>query len=193
MLSGTLTEPFGYKAQVGYYTDTETGLQLLTHRYYDPSRGRFLTRDPVGYAGGVNLYGYTNNNPVSLIDPLGSQGKLKLPADPSGLGPEREHDPTHLDPFGSRWRGPGGDYLDFNKGRPGLPGFRGRDHWHHNGGDEHYLPGDEIEVGDSPKLWECPSWNIPPPTPEQATQIATATVGTAVVIIIIIIFLPVGA
>ena len=70
-LSGSQTEPFGYRAQFGYYTDNETGLQLLTHRYYDPSRGRFLTRDPIGYEGGVNIYAYSTNNPTNLIDPDG--------------------------------------------------------------------------------------------------------------------------
>lgn len=63
--------PWGYKAQWSYYTDSETGLQLLTHRYYDPQAGRFVTRDPIGYSGGVNLYAYTGNNPVNAIDPSG--------------------------------------------------------------------------------------------------------------------------
>src|SRR3712207_1588364 len=39
--------PFGYKARWGYQTDPESGLLLLTHRYYDPAAGRFLTRDPI--------------------------------------------------------------------------------------------------------------------------------------------------
>jgi len=73
ILSGTLSEPFGYKAQAGYYTDTETGLQLLTHRFYDPNTGRFLTRDPISYEGGINLYAYTTSNPVNAVDPLGLQ------------------------------------------------------------------------------------------------------------------------
>ena len=71
VLSGTLTDPFGYKAQFGYYTDTDTGLQLLTHRYYDPSTGRFLTRDPISYRGGINLYSYVRNRPETFVDPLG--------------------------------------------------------------------------------------------------------------------------
>ena len=71
VLSGALSEPFGYKAQVGYYTDTETGLQLLTHRFYDPQTGRFLTRDPISYNGGINLYAYVTNGPIGYADPSG--------------------------------------------------------------------------------------------------------------------------
>ena len=62
---------FGYGAQWGYYTDAETGLILCGHRYYDPAKGRWLTRDPVGYAGGVDLYGYCTDHPVYESDPLG--------------------------------------------------------------------------------------------------------------------------
>src|SRR5207249_205746 len=47
---------------------------LLTNRYYDPARGRFLTRDPAGYGGGTNLYGYVGNSPLSGSDPLGLCG-----------------------------------------------------------------------------------------------------------------------
>jgi hypothetical protein len=59
------------------------------------------------------------------------------------LGPEWTRDPSHRDPNGSRWRHPNGDYLDFHQGRPGKPGWRGKDHWHHNGGDEHLVPGED--------------------------------------------------
>jgi len=65
-------DPFGYGAQAGYYTDVRTGLILCTHRFYDPSSGRFLTRDPMGYGGGINLYGYTGNNPINEEDPDGT-------------------------------------------------------------------------------------------------------------------------
>ncbi|OPZ86634.1 MAG: tRNA3(Ser)-specific nuclease WapA precursor [bacterium ADurb.Bin429] len=69
--TATVTDPFGYKGQAGYYTDHETGLILCTHRYYDPALGRWLTRDPIGYDGGINLYGYCSNNPVIYIDRTG--------------------------------------------------------------------------------------------------------------------------
>lgn len=61
----------GLGGQYGYYWDSETSLQLLTHRYYDAQTGRFLTRDPLGYGGGVNLYAYTRSNPTNKIDPTG--------------------------------------------------------------------------------------------------------------------------
>ncbi len=62
----------GFQGQFGAYTDNETGLVLMGHRYYSPGTGRFLTRDPKGYGGGINLYGFTGNNPVNEMDPEGT-------------------------------------------------------------------------------------------------------------------------
>ena len=61
-------DPVGFGGQFGYYTDTETGLLCLTHRYYDPGTGKFLNRDPIGYQGGMNLYGFADGNPVNEED-----------------------------------------------------------------------------------------------------------------------------
>ncbi len=49
-----------------------------------------------------------------------------------------------LCPNGERWKNPNGDTLDFHKGQPGKPGWRGRDHWHWKGGKDHLKPGDEV-------------------------------------------------
>lgn len=57
----------------GQYFDDETGLHYNTFRYYDPEVGRFLTQDPIGLAGGFNLYQY-NLNPVTWVDALGLAG-----------------------------------------------------------------------------------------------------------------------
>ncbi len=72
-----MSTPYGYTAQWGYYTDVESGILLLTHRYLDPATGRFLTRDPIGMDGGVNLYEYVGNNPVNEDDPSGYQTQYR--------------------------------------------------------------------------------------------------------------------
>ncbi len=51
--------------------DAESGLYYYRARYYDPQVGRFLSRDPIGLAGGLNTYAYVGGNPVNRIDPLG--------------------------------------------------------------------------------------------------------------------------
>ena len=71
LMAGANATPYGYKGQWGYYTDSETGLLLLTYRYLDPTTGRFLTRDPIGCEGGINLYAYVGNGALSVFDPSG--------------------------------------------------------------------------------------------------------------------------
>ncbi len=51
--------------------DAETGLYYNRARYYDPQIGRFISEDPIGPRGGVNLYAYGNNDPVNSRDPSG--------------------------------------------------------------------------------------------------------------------------
>lgn len=48
-----------------------TGFHYYGFRYYCPSTGRWLNRDPIGEDGGINLYGYVGNNPIFHTDPLG--------------------------------------------------------------------------------------------------------------------------
>ena len=80
----TVHDPVGFEGQYGYYSDFElaqrytdptyhsyldTTLQptLCGSRYYDPSTGRFASRDPIDYAGGLNLYGYCGDDPVNAV------------------------------------------------------------------------------------------------------------------------------
>lgn len=45
----------------------------MRNRQYHPGLGRFLQTDPIGIAGGVNLYAYVGGDPVNLVDPFGLQ------------------------------------------------------------------------------------------------------------------------
>jgi RHS repeat-associated protein len=67
----TLIDPVGFGGEYGYYFDKETGKSLVGHRYYDPLVGRFVNRDPIDYNGGINLYSYAGNNPITERDPSG--------------------------------------------------------------------------------------------------------------------------
>ncbi|MBI4660163.1 MAG: RHS repeat-associated core domain-containing protein, partial [Verrucomicrobia bacterium] len=69
-VTGTLgkANPFRWSTK---FTDDETDLVYYGRRYYNPSTGRWLSRDPAGEDGGPNLYGFVGNNPVSAFDPFG--------------------------------------------------------------------------------------------------------------------------
>ncbi|WP_051305042.1 RHS repeat-associated core domain-containing protein [Chitinilyticum litopenaei] len=57
----------------GQYFDHETGLHYNRHRYYDPSVGRFISKDPIGLHGGLNIFAYAPN-PTEWVDPWGLTG-----------------------------------------------------------------------------------------------------------------------
>ncbi len=62
---GVGAQPYRFSTK---YHDEETGLLYYGYRYYAPRWGRWLSKDPIGERGGVNLYGMCNNNPVSIVD-----------------------------------------------------------------------------------------------------------------------------
>lgn len=70
--------PFGFSTK---YTDGEGGLLYYGFRYYNSGTGRWLSRDPIGERGGLNLYGMVNNVPTGFFDILG----LVLQRYPSAL------------------------------------------------------------------------------------------------------------
>jgi RHS repeat-associated protein len=75
--AGTLDQPFRFSTK---RYDEQTGLYYYGYRFYNPTLGRWLTRDPLGELGGINLYGFVGNNPVNWIDPYGliDWGKIGL-------------------------------------------------------------------------------------------------------------------
>ena len=67
-LSGTFDSDFGF---TGHYFHAPSGLHFAPFRAYNAEFGRWLSRDPIGEIGGINLYGYVVNDPVNAIDPYG--------------------------------------------------------------------------------------------------------------------------
>jgi RHS repeat-associated protein len=63
------------------YTDDETDLVYYGHRYYTLSTGRWLNRDPIEEAGGANLYGFIDNEPISNVDLLGEKSLAEIGGD----------------------------------------------------------------------------------------------------------------
>ncbi|MBK6423673.1 MAG: hypothetical protein IPI38_19045 [Gemmatimonadetes bacterium] len=67
--SGAGFQPFGF---AGGLTDAATGLVRFGARDYEPQVGRWTAKDPMGFYGGaVDVYTYSENDPVNRIDPTG--------------------------------------------------------------------------------------------------------------------------
>ncbi|HLP42180.1 MAG TPA: RHS repeat-associated core domain-containing protein, partial [Fibrobacteria bacterium] len=77
-------QPFGF---AGGMVDGATGMVRFGARDYDPEIGRWTTKDPIGFSGGINHYAYVENNPVNFIDPKGLDIWIE---GPSGEGPLKE-------------------------------------------------------------------------------------------------------
>ena len=67
--------------------DDGTGLYYYRARYYHPALGRFVGEDPLGMAGGANVYAYVHNRPINAIDPLGWSDWNAPPVGVTGRGP----------------------------------------------------------------------------------------------------------
>jgi RHS repeat-associated protein len=76
-LMGTENSDFGFAA---LFHESQSGLDLARYRDYNAPLRRWLSRDPIGEPGGINLYAYVANGPTDAADPLGLQN-------PQGQGP----------------------------------------------------------------------------------------------------------
>jgi RHS repeat-associated protein len=79
--AGSLFQPFKFSTK---YYDEGTGLSYFGYRFYLPVLGRWMTRDPIGYEGGLNLYGFVGNNPTNYLDPFGHEYNPYFDYDPAG-------------------------------------------------------------------------------------------------------------
>jgi len=95
--SGTITNPYLYVGELGYYGDGDAGMYLLTQRWYNPLIGRFVVRDTIGIED--NFYVYCMDNPLNLVDPQGLQAQGLIPQPP----PVCPTSPTG----GHEWKGTG--------------------------------------------------------------------------------------
>ncbi len=89
-VSGSGTNPFQF---TGRENDLN-GLYYLRARYYNPALQRFLSQDPIGVRGGMNLYGYVGNNPVNSFDLLGLGGTPSTTPTPTSCPTPIPVDPT---------------------------------------------------------------------------------------------------
>ena len=67
----------------GYRYDAETENYYVRNRYYSPTLGRWLTRDPIGYRGGINLCMYAGSNPAIATDGWGAKAAIQVTGNPS--------------------------------------------------------------------------------------------------------------
>jgi len=82
---GLIEQPGVWYGSLTRSQSDATGLLFRRNRYYDPQSGLFTQEDPIGIAGGLNLYGYANGDPINFSDPFGL-----CPPEDENDGPECE-------------------------------------------------------------------------------------------------------
>lgn len=75
--TGTTANPYQFAGWLG--VENDGALLYMRARYYDPALGRFVSKDPIGILGGLNVYDYVGGNPMSYTDPNGLLPFLAIP------------------------------------------------------------------------------------------------------------------
>jgi RHS repeat-associated protein len=148
----------------GQWFQLESGLAYNWYRHYDATLGRYVQPDPIGFAGGTNLYGYAGGNPLANVDLSGEsfwgffRPLLRLPglfrgpgvpppADPLPPGwtpdwmwrfPDTNGCPRWFDPRGGEWR----------LHRPDR--WHPEEHWDHNPWDAWNSPWRNLDLDGKP-------------------------------------------
>jgi RHS repeat-associated protein len=113
-----------------------SGLLYMRNRYYDPAQGRFTQPDPIGLAGGLNLYGFANGDPVGYSDPYGLAADCPNPPCRSGNDKLAKRPlPPNVDEADVTWdqslnKGKGG-YIHDADGTLIVPHAGDNWHWDH--------------------------------------------------------------
>ena len=76
-------QPFGF---AGGLLDADTGLTRFGARDYAAAVGRWTAKDPIGFGGGLNQFGYVMGDPVNLIDPTGTVSRGTCVLIGAGIG-----------------------------------------------------------------------------------------------------------
>jgi RHS repeat-associated protein len=97
------TQVFEYNLRFpGQYLDKETNLHYNYFRYYEPETGRYISPDPIGLAGGVNVWEYVGQNPLNFADRLGLDKTIWFPL---GDGRSIADGPRNGNWGGGKWSG----------------------------------------------------------------------------------------
>ena len=78
-------QPFGF---AGGLWDRDTGLVRFGARDYEPTTGRWTTKDRIRFFGGLNVFAYSGNDPINRIDPAGFDGETACPGGSGCGGPD---------------------------------------------------------------------------------------------------------
>ena len=89
-VSGTIDADFGF---TNHYEHAPSSLTFALYRSYDSNLGRWLSEDPIGLLGGMNLYGYVAGDVIRDVDPLGLQNLTNQVGQPIRLKPSETGKP----------------------------------------------------------------------------------------------------